>query len=699
MGDSRAGGGAGDGAVGPDVGPLTLEQLIARQGAGPSGRRAARRTGEVPIPLLPGESLPAHRGPRPAVPPVAGAAPADRAPARPSPLAAETPPPVRGLPPVPGAAAQRPPSPPAPPPVPPVEPAGSRPAPAPGVRYSQPVPPLPGRGPGVQRSEPVPPLPGVRYSQPVPPLPGGGPTGLQPPVRRGNPLPPIPGLDAPGRSGATAAPRPPRRESRAARRAARSPGRRRMIRLAQGVAALVALVLAYHLGLYVYVDNSIERVEALAVDGPEIVAPRLQEGADTYLVVGTGLPGAEGPGGVAALLARVAPDEESAVLVSLPPMALVDTPACRAADGEVREPVTEAFGNSLLDGGPACMVRAVQQLSGLRIDHYLGVDLGRLPDMVDSLDGIPVCLPTITDAWAAAAEPLPAGASELDGDRAAGWLRPGEASADASGTAVAERAQVLLTSTLRQAMSWGVLGNPVRLTSFLTSAADALTVDEATNLGDLRTLAGTLGELSGEAVQRAALPVEQVGYTPAGAAEAYVLLDRTATRVLFEAVLEDNRLPAEAQTEEATTAAAPAAEQVAVPPPPPVFVPAGEVTLDVRNGTGTAGLAGEVAGELRAQGFVVADVGNEVGGVSRTVVRHGPGVVAQAQTVVAAVPGAVLEPSDSIGDTVQLVVGPDYRTVVPPVPPPAPPVEASAEPTTDALAAEAQPASASASCA
>ncbi len=721
MGDSRAEGGAGDGTVGSASEPLTLEQLIARQGAGPSGRRAARRTGEVPIPLLPGESLPAHRGPRPAVPP-AGPRPAGgaRPPAGPVRAADDTPPPARGLPPVPGAPPQRPaqaavPSAPAVPagpvrpavPVVPAVPAvPGRSAPVAGVRPSQPVPPLPGRGPGVQRSGPVPPLPGVRYSQPVPPLPGGGPTGLQPSARHGRPLPPIPGLDAPGRSGATAAPRPPRRESRAARRAARSPGRRRLVRLAQGVAALVALVLAFHVGLYVYVDNSIEQVEALALDGPEIVAPRLQEGASTYLVVGTGLPGAEGPGGVAALLARVAPDEESAVLVSLPPTALVDTPACRAADGEVREPVTEAFGDALLDGGPACMVRAVQQLSGLRVDHYLGVDLARLPDMVDALDGIPVCLPTVTDAWAAAADPLPAGASELDGRRAAGWLRPGDAGTDATGTAVAERAQVLLTSTLRQAMSWSVLGNPVRLTSFLTNAADALTVDDATNLGDLRTLAGTLGELSGDAVQRTALPVAQTGYVPPGTDQAFVVLDRPATRALFESVLEDGQLPAEAlptETAVAPTAPAPAEQPAAAPAEQAAAVAPSAVTLDVLNGTSTAGLAGTVADALRGQGFVVGEVTNERGGVDRTVVRHGPGVLPQAQTVLAAVPGAVLEPSDALGDTVQLVVGPDYTGVVP-VPPPAPAAteaaaQPTAQPTADVLAAaEAQPASASVSC-
>jgi hypothetical protein len=46
-------------------------------------------------------------------------------------------------------------------------------------------------------------------------------------------------------------------------------------------------------------------------------------------------------------------------------------------------------------------------------------------------------------------------------------------------------------------------------------------------------------------------------------------------------------------------------------------------------------------------------------------VRFGPNAAEQARTVAAAVPGAVLQPSDSIGDAVQLVIGPGYSTVVP----------------------------------
>jgi hypothetical protein len=71
-------------------------------------------------------------------------------------------------------------------------------------------------------------------------------------------------------------------------------------------------------------------------------------------------------------------------------------------------------------------------------------------------------------------------------------------------------------------------------------------------------------------------------------------------------------------------------------------------------------------------------------------------VLEAARTVAAAVPGAVLQASDSIGDTVQLVLGPNYESVVPVVigPPPA----AESAPTTEPTAAEPPAAPAPVSC-
>jgi LCP family protein required for cell wall assembly len=442
------------------------------------------------------------------------------------------------------------------------------------------------------------------------------------------------------------------------------------------LAAVVGVVLLYHLGLYFYVDQKIDRVDALATDGPEVLAPALQAGAQNYLVVGTGIPGQEGAASVATLLASVSADGNQAVLVSFPPTALVDTPECRTPEGSLRSAVTEAFASSLLEGGPSCMVRAVQQLSGLRVDHYLDVDLARLPGMIDALGGVPVCV-VPSAATDAAAQPLPDGLSQLSGDAASGYLEPGDTGSDVTGAAVAERAQRLLTSTLRTAMSMGTLADPLTLTRFLNRAADALTVDQQTTLGDLRGLAGSLGDLSGDAVQRAGLPVAQVGYVPAGTDQAYVLLDRAGTRTLFDAMIEGSRVPEELTTgagepardstaeDPAAAAAGAEAPAVAAAAPEALTAPPATVTVDVLNGTGTTGLAGTVADLLRGQGFALGAVGNEPGTVNESVVRYGPNVLEQARTVAAAVPGSVLQPSDSIGDAVQLVIGPGYSTVVP----------------------------------
>jgi hypothetical protein len=315
--------------------------------------------------------------------------------------------------------------------------------------------------------------------------------------------------------------------------------------------------------------------------------------------------------------------------------------------------------------------------------------------MVDALGGVPVCV-IPSPASSSAATPLPAGSSEVSGEAAAGYLEPGGSGADVTGTAVAERAQQLLTATLRAAMSTSTLVDPLTLNRFLNRAADALTVDAQTTLGDLRVLAGSLGDLSGDAVQRAALPVAQVGHVPVGTDQAYVLLDGDGTRVLFDAVIAGTQVP-EQFTIGPVEAAAPAGEPTPEPTPPveaaPVAdaltVPPASVAVDVLNGTGTSGLAATVAGLMRAQGFVVGDVGNEPGTVNETVVRHGPNALEQARTVAAAVPGAVLQPSDSIGDSVQLVVGPGYDTVVPvTIGAPAEAAPAEAVPSADAAPAE-----------
>jgi hypothetical protein len=321
--------------------------------------------------------------------------------------------------------------------------------------------------------------------------------------------------------------------------------------------------------------------------------------------------------------------------------------------------------------------------------------------MVDALGGVSVCVEP-SPAVAAASRPLPAGSSRLSGSQASAYLRPADAAADATGVEAALRAQLLLTSTLRAAASRSTLTSPVTLTRFLSRTAGALTVDQGTTLGDLRGLGSGLG--SATAVQRAELPLAQVGYVPAGSKQSYVLLDTAATRSLFDQVIGRTRLPAgfaggarpssgddapSGGAGDAAPSPSPTAAPPAAPSAPVVSVAPQDVTVDVVNGTGTGGLAATVATALRGQGFAVGTVGNAPAAVPQTVVRYGPGAEAKAATVAAAVPGAVVQADPAGGTGLQLIIGPGYSSVVPvQVAPPAP---AGAATSTAAASAAAAP--------
>jgi hypothetical protein len=96
--------------------------------------------------------------------------------------------------------------------------------------------------------------------------------------------------------------------------------------------------------------------------------------------------------------------------------------------------------------------------------------------------------------------------------------------------------------------------------------------------------------------------------------------------------------------------------------------PAG-IPVQVLDATGPADLASgpaaTVAAGLVAQGFAVPLVALEPATTPVSLVRYAPELAEQARTVAAAVPGAVLEPSDATGGGIQLVVASPDLAVVP----------------------------------
>jgi hypothetical protein len=90
------------------------------------------------------------------------------------------------------------------------------------------------------------------------------------------------------------------------------------------------------------------------------------------------------------------------------------------------------------------------------------------------------------------------------------------------------------------------------------------------------------------------------------------------------------------------------------------------VTLRVYNATDTAGLATTVANSLKERGFTVGEIANDTSGREVTGVgelRHGSLGKDKADYVRLFIPGAGDYPDTRADDTVDVVIGPDFKTL------------------------------------
>ncbi|GAA4851589.1 LCP family protein [Kitasatospora terrestris] len=232
--------------------------------------------------------------------------------------------------------------------------------------------------------------------------------------------------------------------------------------------------------------------------------------AENILLIGsddrTGANGAYGEAGGqrsdTTILLHLAADRRHATAVSIPRDVMVTVPACDLPNGtRTRQQVTQ-FNAAFELGGPACTIRTVERLSGIRVDHHLILDFTGFKKMVDAVGGVEVCVPRAIHDRNAKLD-LAAGRQTLTGEQALGYVRVRETIGDGSDTQRMGRQQQFLASLLRKVQSQGVLFNPARLWPLLDAATSAVKADpELSSLGSLYDLAQ---ELRGMAPSNVAL--------------------------------------------------------------------------------------------------------------------------------------------------------------------------------------------------
>jgi LCP family protein required for cell wall assembly len=356
------------------------------------------------------------------------------------------------------------------------------------------------------------------------------------------------------------------------------------------------------------------------------------------------------------ILVHLSPRRDKAVLVSFPRDSWVDIP------GHGMARINTAYGKGERDrkgGGPALLIQTVEELTGIYIDHYLEVDFRGFLKMVDALGGVDVCLPTAVHDKDSALN-LPAGKSHVRGTQALAFVRARKFD-PAGDFGRIRRQQQFLGAMLRRATSLGILARPDHLFRFLDTVARSLTVDDKLSFNDMKSLASKLRGLDPAKIVFITVP-----YHPKGVYHGKALvveLDRDADAALFASIRADDAIQAGAK---------PAPSQ----PPSDLIVRPSRIYLRVLNGNGSNGAAKQAADDLAAQGFNIVTTGDaDSTSYAQTIVRYGPAKADSARTVAAAIPGAALQLDQTLGSTIEVVVGANYAgarpvTIASPTAPP-----------------------------
>jgi LCP family protein required for cell wall assembly len=539
------------------------------------------------------------------------------------------------------------------------------------------APPPPATGAGPRSGRPVRPAPPAGPRRPPGRRPAApGPAGEQPPPTA---------RATPPRTAALPSPPVPPPSGRHVLPASVPPGRRRRraARILSWIAVVTSVTVLATAGtgyaLLTKYDGNIERIGGRlglpGADRPD-AAPR---DARNMLIVGSDTRGDLAPGdpnqGIGKefvsgqradtiVLAHLYGDSDQAQLVSFPRDSYVQIPSFQDPATGDRVPAHQAKINQALQlGGPSLLVATVEQLTDVRIDHYVQIDFEGFQQMVDELGGVEVCLSEPAKERDSGID-LQAGRQTIEGAQALAFVRQRKGLPRGDIDRIA-RQQQFMGAVIRKTLSAGTLLNPLKLNGFLDAATDSLQVDQGTTLGDLRDLALRMRGADAGGVVFATIPTSDIGATRNG--ESVVLLDEPAVDALFDGIRRDVP-PGEAEPVEEV----PGQELVVAP---------SAVSVQVYNGAGISGLGRQAAADLEEVGFRLAGAPSDRGrDATTTTVLHGPGRDDAARTLAAALPGAVVELDPSLGRTLEVVVGADYDGAVPVTVGALPPVPA-ADPT------------------
>ncbi len=465
-------------------------------------------------------------------------------------------------------------------------------------------------------------------------------------------------------------------------------------------AAIAALALALTGGAWQWSaskNHRLNTVSALDPQSRDVVDPNAQYGDEDFLIVGIdsragangdmGAGDTEDAGGARSdtiMLVNIPANRKRVVAVSFPRDLAINPIQCEAWNpdtgeyGPLYDPDTKKYGprnvytetklnSTFAFGGPKCLVKEIQKLSGLSINRFIAIDFAGFAKMVDALGGVEVCSTTPLKDYELGTVLAHAGRQKIDSKTALNYVRARNVTTENNGDyGRIKRQQLFMSSLLRSLISQDTFFSLNKLNNVVNTFIKDSYVDNV-KTKDLVQLGQSVQGMSAGHVSFVTVPT---GETDENGDEPPRTSDM---RALFDAIINDDPLPGEndlnatsSPPTKSLTSKAPQTSPSAQPHPEQlqaVTTSPRDVTVQVSNATSKWGLATTASTEFKHQGFKVKTPDDYPSSLKSTTVLFSPGNEEAAATVAATLKNPKIERVNGIGKVVQVVLGPDFSSV------------------------------------
>ncbi|WP_149829581.1 LCP family protein [Streptomyces tailanensis] len=333
----------------------------------------------------------------------------------------------------------------------------------------------------------------------------------------------------------------------------RAGGRRRTGRIVL-LSLLVLVLAAGGTGYWLYSDlngniDGVDLDKAIGDDRPQ----KLPTSGQNILVLGSdsrsgknadlGTGNVSGARSDTALVMHIPEGRTEAVAVSIPRDTLVTRPECTKSDGSTLASAKRVMFNSVYSlAGPACVVKTVEQMSGVRMDHFVEIDFAGFKGLVDAIGGVTVTIDEDIQDKSSGLD-LEAGTHKLDGTQSLAFVRTRHGVGDGSDLGRIGLQQQFMIALLSEIKKQDLFGSPTKAYSVADSLTESLTTDsELDSLTALADFARSMNGVDPSTMETIMLPVAYDRTDP----NRVVAAEPQATQ-LWKAIRTDEEIPESAK--------------------------------------------------------------------------------------------------------------------------------------------------------